>query len=53
VFFVWIITLFAVLITGRYPRGLRDFVVGVARWAYRVTAYVFFMTDEYPPFHLT
>jgi roadblock/LC7 domain-containing protein len=53
VFFVWIITFFAVIITGRYPRGLRDFVVGVSRWAYRVTAYVLFMTDEYPPFSLS
>ena len=49
---VWMITFFAVIITGRYPRGLRDFVVGVARWALRVNAYVLFMTDAYPPFSL-
>jgi len=52
-FFVWIITFFAVIITGRYPQSLRDYVVGVARWGYRVNAYVLFMTDEYPPFRLT
>ena len=43
---------FAVLITGRWPEGLRDFIVGVHRWAYRVQAYVFLLTDEYPPFQL-
>jgi roadblock/LC7 domain-containing protein len=53
VFFVWIFTFFAVIITGRYPRSLRDYVVGVSRWGYRVNAYVLFMTDEYPPFRLT
>jgi hypothetical protein len=53
VFFVWIFTFFAVIITGRYPQTLRDYVVGVARWGYRVNAYVLFMTDQYPPFRLS
>ncbi len=53
VFFVWFYTFFFVIVTGRYPRGVRDFIVGVSRWAYRVTAYVLFMTDEYPPFRLS
>lgn len=43
---------FAVLITGRYPRGLFDFVVGTYRWGMRVTAYVYLLTDDYPPFSL-
>jgi uncharacterized protein DUF4389 len=44
---------FAILFTGRYPRGIFDYLVGVGRWANRVTAYaVILVTDEYPPFQL-
>src|SRR5438132_921495 len=47
-----IIGFFAVLVTGQWPEGLRQFIVGVHRWAYRVQAYVFLLTDVYPPFRL-
>jgi hypothetical protein len=49
---VVLIAFFAVLFTGRWPTGLRDFVIGVFRWSIRVQAYLALLTDEYPPFSL-
>src|SRR4051812_16516677 len=44
---------FAILFTGRFPRGLFDYLVGVGRWTNRVVAYsVILVTDAYPPFSL-
>ena len=51
---VVIIAWFAILFTGRYPRGMFDFVEGVIRWGQRVVAYAFLLvTDRYPPFSLS
>ena len=47
VFLAW----FAILFTGRYPRGMFDFVIKYMRWAWNVNSYLFLMRDEYPPFN--
>jgi hypothetical protein len=50
VIYAWI----AILVTGRYPRPIFDFIVGVFRWWLRVMAYAFLLTtDRYPPFRLS
>jgi hypothetical protein len=52
-FFAVIVAWFAILFTGRYPKSIFDFVMGVHRWHLRVTAYMFILvTDKYPPFSL-
>lgn len=49
---VAVVAFFAVLFTGRWPEGLRDFALGVGRWYVRFEAYFLLLTDEYPPFSL-
>lgn len=49
---VMLIAWFAVLITGRWPQGLREFAIGYARWHMRFNAYLLLVCDEYPPFSL-
>lgn len=50
--FVGMIAFWVILFTGKYPAGMHRFVVGVDRWAFRVGAYMTYMTDTYPPFSL-
>ncbi len=51
---VTIVAWFLILILGRYPQGMFNFVVGVLRWEFRVGAYAFLLTtDRYPPFGFT
>jgi uncharacterized membrane protein len=52
VYVVAIIGFFAVLITGKWPESLRNYIIGVSRWANRVSLYVYLITDTYPPFSL-
>jgi len=48
-----VVAWFAILFTGRYPKGIFDFVEGVIRWSQRVLAYAFLLvTGRYPPFRL-
>jgi hypothetical protein len=48
-----VVAWFAILFTGRYPKRLFDYVVGVGRWGLRVQAYAtLLVTDQYPPFSL-
>ena len=59
-FFLWLAALvaiifawFAIIVTGRYPQSLFNYVVGVIRWTNRVNGYAFtLITDQYPPFRL-
>jgi hypothetical protein len=50
---VYVIAWFAILFTGRFPRSLFDFLVGIGRWSVRVNTYIYLMRDEYPPFSLS
>ena len=53
-FLVTILAWLLILVTGRYPQAMFNFVVGVMRWGYRVGAYAFLLTtDRYPPFRLS
>jgi hypothetical protein len=49
---VFILAWFAILITGRYPRGMFNFMVGLQRWGLRANLYTNLLTDRYPPFSL-
>jgi len=50
--FVMIFAQFAVLFTGKYPKGMFDFVIGLMRWQLRANAYMIGLNDTYPPFRL-
>lgn len=53
-FFAWVFALISILITGRYPRGAFNYLVGVMRWGWRLSYYLYNVagTDRYPPFTL-
>jgi hypothetical protein len=51
-FFAWVAAWFAILITGKYPRGIFDFLAGTLRWGNRVTGFQYWFTEDYPPFSL-
>jgi hypothetical protein len=47
---VTVIAFFVIIFTRKYPKGLYDFVVGYYRWSTRVSAFLFLLRNEYPPF---
>jgi len=47
-----LVAVVALLVTGRYPTGIFNLLVGLNRWIFRVIAYVALFTDDYPPFRL-
>jgi hypothetical protein len=47
------ISWWAILFTGKYPKGLFDFIAGTLRWTTRVNGYSYLLTDKYPPFSLS
>ncbi|BCY09999.1 DUF4389 domain-containing protein [Actinoplanes sp. L3-i22] len=49
---VLLVVVVSLLFTGRYPQGLYDLLVGIARWNFRVAAYLTLLTTVYPPFRL-
>ncbi len=51
-FFVGIAAFFAVLFAGRWPEGMRSYLTGTMRWSLRASAYLYLMTDRYPPFSM-
>jgi hypothetical protein len=51
--FVRFLAFWIVLFSGKYPKGMHDFMVGVIRWNTKVGAYFYNLTDEYPPFSLS
>jgi hypothetical protein len=51
-FVVAIIGFWVVLFTGRYPRGMYEFVLGWLRWQTRISAWLLGLVDRYPPFSL-
>ena len=52
-FIVAVVGYFAVLFTGKYPRGLFNLILGVIRWQTRANLWLFGLTDRYPPFSLS
>jgi hypothetical protein len=49
---VFIIAWFAILFTGKYPKGMYDFFVGYMRWTTRVNSYMYLLTDKHPPYSM-
>lgn len=53
VYVAYLVAFFAVLITGKWPAGLRDFVVGFGRTSNRINSYILLLNDKYPPFSIS